>query len=79
LVAALIWIKSRIGNSANGSSMTTSRRPAIRHCPICRIAMQGAKSRDDLTDFDIFRCLTCETTIRESKSPSNPGGRAPDE
>ena len=45
--------------------MTTSRRPAIRHCPVCRIAMQAAKSRDNLDDFDLFKCLICETTIHE--------------
>jgi hypothetical protein len=59
--------------------MTVSRRPAIRHCPLCRIAMQGAKSRDELADFDIFRCLTCDTTIRESKSPARRRRPAPDE
>jgi len=65
----LIWIKNRAANFAYIFAMTKSRRPAIRHCPVCRIAMQAAKSREDLTDFDIFRCLTCETSIREAKSP----------
>jgi hypothetical protein len=68
LASALIWIKNRLVNFANIFSMTMSRRPAIRHCPVCRIAMQGAKSRDNLDDFDIFRCLTCETTIHEPQS-----------
>jgi hypothetical protein len=59
--------------------MTTSRRPNIRHCPVCRIAMQAAKSREDLADFDMFRCLTCETTIREAKTSAKGRGSAPDE
>jgi hypothetical protein len=27
--------------------------------------MVGSKSREDLTKFDNYRCLTCDTTIRE--------------
>jgi hypothetical protein len=48
--------------------MTTHRRPTIRHCPVCRIAMQATKSRDNLDDLDMFKCLACETTIHEPKS-----------
>jgi hypothetical protein len=29
--------------------------------------MQASTSQDDLADFAIFRCLTCDTTIREAK------------
>ena len=36
--------------------MTMPRRPDIRHCPVCRVAMQAAKSRDNLDEFDMFRC-----------------------
>jgi hypothetical protein len=28
--------------------------------------MVGSKSREDLAKFDTYRCLTCDTTIRES-------------
>jgi hypothetical protein len=59
--------------------MTTSRRPNIRHCPVCRIAMQAAKSRNDLVDFDMFRCMTCETTIREGKSTGKGRANASDD
>lgn len=40
-----------------------ARAPAIRHCPLCGVAMQASKSRADRENFDIFRCLTCHTTI----------------
>jgi hypothetical protein len=36
--------------------------------------MQASKSRDDLDRWDIFGCLSCETTIRET--PSGPGSPA---
>jgi len=29
--------------------------------------MQASKSQEYLADFDIFRCLACDTTIREAK------------
>lgn len=55
----------------------TSRRaapvPAIRHCPLCGIAMQGSKSRDDVERFDTFRCLICHTTIEEAAPAANAG------
>lgn len=28
--------------------------------------MQAGKSREDMPDFDTFRCLTCQTTITEA-------------
>lgn len=28
--------------------------------------MQTKKSRDDVAHFDLFECLSCNTTIRES-------------
>jgi hypothetical protein len=34
--------------------------------------MQAGKSRENLADFDTFRCLACDTTIREAKSPPRP-------
>jgi hypothetical protein len=52
-----------------------SRRatPAIRHCPLCGIAMQARKSREDLARFDVFQCLTCDTTIVETAPPDGTG------
>jgi len=72
----LIWIKEWTVISADVFFMTMHRRPAIRPCPLCGIAMQAAKSRDNLDDFDMFRCLTCETVIRESKSQTRRSGSA---
>jgi hypothetical protein len=72
----LIWIKGRVVDSADVFTMTVPRHPAIRHCPVCRIAMQAAKSREDLADFDMFRCLACDTIIRESKSQTRRSGSA---
>lgn len=47
----------------------TSRNPfPIRHCPVCGIAMQAFKSRENLSDFDTFACLSCDTTIIELRS-----------
>lgn len=43
-----------------------ARTSAIRHCPLCGVAMQASKSREDLKNFDTFRCLTCHTTIVEA-------------
>jgi hypothetical protein len=48
-------------------------RPRIRHCPVCGIAMQASKSRENLTEFDTFECLSCHSVIRESK-PQAPAG-----
>jgi hypothetical protein len=70
----LIWIKGDAVISIDVFCMTMRPRPAIRHCPVCRIAMQAAKSRDNLDDFDIFKCLTCETTIHEPQSGTRPSG-----
>jgi C4-type Zn-finger protein len=41
--------------------------PAIRHCPVCGIAMLASKSREDLPHFDKFECLTCRSVISEAK------------
>jgi C4-type Zn-finger protein len=46
-------------------------RPPLRHCPICGIAMQAKKTRDDIPRFDLYECLTCYTTIREAKPAVN--------
>jgi hypothetical protein len=41
-------------------------RSPLRHCPICGIAMQASKTRDDIEHFDCFECLNCHTTIVEA-------------
>jgi hypothetical protein len=35
--------------------------------------MQASKSREDLPDFDLFRCLSCGTLIRDAKPPAKTG------
>jgi hypothetical protein len=52
--------------------MTARRRPPLRHCPLCGLAMQASKSRESLAEFDTFQCLRCQTTIREV-TPSRRG------
>ena len=47
--------------------MASRPRSSIRPCPVCGIAMQATKSRENLSDFDTFSCLSCDTTIVESK------------
>ena len=42
----------------------------IRPCPLCGVAMQARKSRENLADFDTFECLTCHTTIAQPPAPS---------
>jgi hypothetical protein len=38
--------------------------------------MQSRKSREDLVRADLFECLTCNATIRESKpAPDDQCGR----
>jgi len=84
LQTALIWINS--GAVVFGDpftprpirpewKLTSSPRPRIRPCPVCGIAMQASKSREDLADFDTFQCLSCQTVIRESKPQPAEGGR----
>lgn len=55
--------------------MTLRRRPPIRACPLCGIAMQASKSRESMTEFDTFQCNACQTTITETK-PRPRDGRA---
>lgn len=52
-------------------------RPPLRHCPVCGVAMQATKTRDDLKYFDRFECLVCQTTI--NASPLRPKRPAPRE
>lgn len=50
----------------------TGSVPVIRPCPLCGVAMQGKKSRQDLKTFDTFLCLSCDTTVVEAASATNP-------
>jgi predicted nucleic acid-binding Zn ribbon protein len=53
--------------------MHAPRQPTIRPCPLCGVAMQASKSREDLAKFDVFRCDTCRTTITETPQQPRPG------
>ena len=33
--------------------------------------MQAQKTRDDTSRFDLFECLSCDTTIREARPASD--------
>jgi len=37
--------------------------PAVKNCPICRLAMVGERSDSKLAGFNIYRCLGCDLTI----------------
>jgi hypothetical protein len=54
--------------------MVSRPRSSIRQCPVCGIAMQASKSRENLGDFDTFSCLSCDTMIVLAKSQPNAGG-----
>jgi hypothetical protein len=61
---------------ASAIDLKARPRPPLRHCPLCGIAMQARKSRDDIPRFDVFECLSCNTTIRQSKPEADdPSGR----
>jgi hypothetical protein len=49
--------------------MTSHPRPPIRHCPICGVAMQSSRTREDGRDFDRFDCQTCHTVIELPRPP----------
>jgi hypothetical protein len=57
------------GSIARQNDMTPRRHPPIRDCPLCGVAMQASKSREDLAEFDTFRCQSCGTTISENRPP----------
>lgn len=44
-------------------SKRPSRHPPLRHCPVCGVAMQATRTREDVEHFDRFECLNCQTTI----------------
>jgi hypothetical protein len=48
-------------------------RPVIRHCPLCGVAMQARKSRDELDKPDVFECLNCDTVISRAPPPPEKG------
>ena len=54
--------------------MSTRQRPPIRHCPICGIAMQASKSRENLAHFVKFECLSCRTVITTEAKPRPAAG-----
>jgi len=58
-------------------SMTARPRPSIRHCPVCGIAMQAGKSRENLADFDVFQCLICDTIISQQPTTPKPRDETP--
>jgi hypothetical protein len=72
----LIWIKCSRPAVINLNAMTSTQHPPIRHCPLCGIAMQASKSRDDLTHFDTFKCLSCDTAIVETQARRPPRPRS---
>ena len=43
--------------------MTARPKSPIRHCPLCGVAMQGSRTREDVREFDRFDCQTCHTVI----------------
>jgi len=53
-------------------------RPPLRHCPVCGVAMQAAKTHAELDYFDRFECLSCQTVInatsqRQKRPPRRDG------
>jgi hypothetical protein len=68
----LIWINYPMAEIIDFGSVTMLHRPLIRRCPLCGVAVKAGKSQENLADFDTFRCLACDTTIREAKSPPRP-------
>jgi len=64
----LIWINHHAPESAEHFSMRSWHRLFVRPCPLCGVAMQASKSREDLADVDTFQCLSCQTVISERRS-----------
>jgi hypothetical protein len=69
----LIWIKTGAAvmaeNLINEIESAAPARPPVRHCPVCGVAMLASKSRDNLAEFDTFRCLNCDTIISKPAPP----------
>jgi predicted RNA-binding Zn-ribbon protein involved in translation (DUF1610 family) len=49
--------------------LQSRNRSIVRPCPLCGIAMQAAKTRDDFEQFDHFECQHCGTVITEAPRP----------
>lgn len=47
--------------------MSKRTRPKVRPCPLCGVAMQAGKSRENLPYFDRYECLSCHTVITEKR------------
>jgi hypothetical protein len=69
----LIYINIQPDEGTDVTAMSQRSLPPIRHCPLCSIAMQASKSDESLPAFDIFRCMNCDSAIRET--PSRPPSR----
>jgi hypothetical protein len=67
-----MWINTSALHFADFFAMAQPR-PPIRPCPVCGIAMQAHKSREDRADYDLFRCLSCETTIVRAPAAGKDG------
>jgi hypothetical protein len=44
-------------------AMDPRKPPQIKNCPICRLAMVGERTDNNLSEFNSFRCLGCDLTI----------------
>jgi hypothetical protein len=44
------------------------KSPLIKHCPICRVAMVGDRSDSRLPECDLYRCLSCDSSIAMAPS-----------
>ena len=49
--------------------MTQKPRQPIKHCPVCGIAMLGHRSDETSPNYDMFKCLWCDTVISYGATP----------
>jgi hypothetical protein len=47
------------------------KRPPLKNCPMCRLAMVGDKTDSRLAEFNVYRCLGCDLTI--TTAPTSAG------
>jgi hypothetical protein len=45
--------------------MSKTRRPPLKHCPVCGVSMVASKSRPAATTYDTFNCLNCDAVLRD--------------
>jgi hypothetical protein len=57
--------------------MVDETRPAVRNCPVCRIAMIASKINPTNAEFDTYTCLRCDTTIAFGRDSRAFGNDAP--